>query len=153
MTYRISVQTVAPLGLAAVRRRLTIPEIAGAFRPAIEALRPLLAKRPDLNSDGRIVLLYHHPVRREDVMSIDFGVHVSRPFEAEGEVFYTETPAGQAATTTHVGRYEALRDAHDAIHAWREGAGRGFDGLSWEIYGAFNADPALNETQIMYRLA
>jgi len=153
MTYRVSVQTAAPLGLAAVRRRLTIPEIAGAFRPAIESVRPLLTKHPHLASDGRIVLLYHHPSHREDVMSIDFGVHVSRPFEMEGEVFYTETPAGEVAATTHVGRYEKLSEAHHAIHHWRVEASRGFDRQSWEIYGAFNADPAKNETQIMYLLA
>lgn len=153
MTHRISVQTAPPLGLAAVTRRLKIPEIAGAFRPALESVRPLLAKHPQLNSDGRIVLVYHHPAHREDAMSIDFGVHVSRPFETEGEVFYTETPAGEVAVATHVGAYENLPAAHEAIHLWRAETGRDFDGLSWEIYGAFNADPAKNETQIMYLLA
>jgi effector-binding domain-containing protein len=153
MTYRITVETAAPIALAALRRKLAIREIAAAFRPALEAVRPLLTAHPDLRSDGRIVLLYHHPTRREDAMDVDFGVHVARAFAPEGEVFHAETPAGEVVTTTHIGAYEKLPEAQAAIHAWRAQNQRDFAGTSWEIYGAFNADPALNETQIMYLLA
>lgn len=153
MTYRITIQTVAPIALAAVRRRLAIREISGAFGPAMNEVQALLAKRIELRSDGRIVLLYHHPEWRMDQMDIDFGVHVARRFEREEPVFFTETPAGQAVTTTHVGAYDQLPQAHAAIHAWREEDSRDFAGFSWEIYGDFQSDPALNETQIMYLLA
>lgn len=153
MTYSITVKTAAPIALAAVRRKLAIREISAAFHPALAAIQPMLAKHADLRSDGRIVLVYHHPARREDAMNIDFGVHVARRFEPEEPVFSTETPAGQVVTTTHVGVYDGLTKAHDAIHAWRMENQRDFAGISWEIYGDFQSDPAKNETQIMYLLA
>ena len=85
-------------------------------------------------------------------MDIDFGVQVTRSFGGEGEVVCTETPAGEAATTTHVGGYDKLGGAHDAIHAWAAANGRDFAGYSWEIYGDWNDDPSQLETEVVYLL-
>ena len=85
-------------------------------------------------------------------MHVDFGVQVIRPFEGEGEVICTETPAGEVATTTHIGSYAGLAAAHNAIGAWRDATGRAFSGYSWEIYGDWTNDEAQLETQICYLL-
>jgi hypothetical protein len=50
-------------------------------------------------------------------MDIDFGVQVVRPFKPEGDVRCITTPTGEVAKTVHVGPYDRLADAHDAIHA------------------------------------
>jgi hypothetical protein len=50
-------------------------------------------------------------------MDVDFGVQVVRAFEADGEVFSTETPAGEVARIVHVDPHDKLGAAHDAIHA------------------------------------
>jgi DNA gyrase inhibitor GyrI len=86
-------------------------------------------------------------------MDIDFGVQVVRPFDGEGEVICTETPAGEVAMTTHVGSYDKLGGAHEAIHSWGAANHRIFGGYSWEIYGDWNDDETKLETQVVYLLS
>ena len=85
-------------------------------------------------------------------MDVDFGVEVTGPFEGDGEVIFTRTPAGEVASTLHVGPYEGLADAYDAVHAWRFANGRAFAGASWEIYGDWTDDPGKLEVRIVYLL-
>jgi effector-binding domain-containing protein len=86
-------------------------------------------------------------------MDVDFGVQVIRPFEVEGEVICTETPAGEVVMTTHIGSYAGLKAAHDAVLSWRAASGRTFAGYSWEIYGDWTDDEAKLETQVVYLLS
>src|SRR6516225_5178757 len=65
---------------------------------------------------GHNLFLYHHPEGCNEAMNIDFGVQVARPFEPEGDVRCIETPTGEVARTVHVGPYDRLGDAHQAIH-------------------------------------
>jgi effector-binding domain-containing protein len=85
-------------------------------------------------------------------MTIDFGVQVVRPFEADGDVFCAMTPAGEVATTPHHGPYAGLKSGHEAVHAWIRQNGRLVGGWSWEIYGDWSDDPTKLETQIVYPL-
>ena len=62
------------------------------------------------------------------------------------------TPAGLVASTLQIGPYDALREAHDAIHAWRETHHRTFAGSSWEIYGDPHDDPTMDEVRVVYLL-
>jgi len=52
----------------------------------------------------------------------------------------------------HVGAYDRLKEAHDAIHAWRKANNRVFAGKSWEIYGDWSDDPSKLETTVRYLL-
>lgn len=85
-------------------------------------------------------------------MEVDFGVEVTRRFETSGEVYATATPAGEVAMAVHMGPYDRLKEAHDAIHAWAKAHRRQFAGWSWEIYGDWSDDPAKLETTVMYLL-
>ena len=138
--------------LAAVRRHVAIGEIGAAWKPALDKVWEFLRSQPGLRTDGHNVFLYHHPARRDQPMDVDFGVEVAREFEPAGEVYGTETPAGTAAVAVHVGPYDRIKEAHDAIHAWRAANDREFAGKSWEIYGDWSDDPSKLETTIMYLL-
>ena len=153
MDYQIVVTTVSAQTLAAVRRRAFVRDIGRVWKPALDLVWEFLRRQEGLRVDGHNCFLYHHPPHRDIPMEIDFGVQVARPFEAEGEVVCTETPAGEVVMTTHVGAYDKLFAAHDAIHSWRAVNGRSFGGFSWEIYGDWNDDPAKLETQVLYLLS
>jgi len=113
-----------------------------AFFKANSGLRP-----------GHNLFLYHHAERPNEAMDIDFGVQVARRFEREGDVRCIETPAGEVARTVHVGPYDRLGDAHNAIHAWCAANNPPIARASWEIYGDWNNDPARIETTLKYVLA
>ena len=152
MSLDVSVRTVVPIKLAAVRRQVMIGGVGAAWRRALDKVWDLLRATPGLRTDGHNVFLYHHPARRDLPMDVDFGVEVVRTFEPQGEVRSVETPAGEAAGAVHVGPYDRIKDAHDAIHAWRAANHREFAGTSWEIYGDWSDDPAKLETTILYLL-
>jgi effector-binding domain-containing protein len=152
MSLDVSVHTVAAMKLAAVRRRVAIGGVGGAWRPALDKVWNFLRTRPGLRTDGQNVFLYYHPARRDMPMDVDFGVEVVRAFEPEGEVHAVETPAGEAAVAVHVGSYDCMKETHDAIHAWSAVNGQIFAGKSWEIYGDWSDDPAKLETAIVYLL-
>jgi effector-binding domain-containing protein len=152
MSHTVIIQTVPAQPIAAVRRRVHIDQIAGAWKPALDQVWAFLGRNAGLRAEGHNVFLYHRPARREEPMDIDFGVQVIRQFPSEGEVISTETPAGEIATALHVGPYDQLAAAHNAIHAWRAANNREFGSCFWEIYGDWSDDPAKLEMQIMYLL-
>jgi effector-binding domain-containing protein len=149
----VLVQTVAPRTLAAVRRQVTIGEVSAAWRPALDRVWEFLRTQPGLRADGHNVFLYHRPGVRSAPMDVDFGVEVTRHFDGVGEVYATETPAGNVATAIHVGGYHRLKETHDAIQAWCAAHGRRVGGKSWEIYGDWTDDESKLETTIAYLLA
>jgi effector-binding domain-containing protein len=152
MGYDIVVETAQTELVAAVRARVPISGIAQAWKPALDQVWAFLRANSGLRP-GHNLFLYHHPERRNDAMDIDFGVQVASPFEPEGHVQCVKTPAGTVARTIHVGPYERLGDAHNAIHAWCAANSRNIAGASWETYGDWSDDPALLETTIKYLLA
>jgi hypothetical protein len=148
----VSVEVVSPRILAAVNRRAAIAEIGAAWRPALDQVWAFLRTQPGLRTDGHNIFVYRHPDRRSDPMDVEFGVEVVREFAPSGQVRPVRTPAGTVATATHIGPYDGLGRAHDAIHAWAAANHRAFAGTSWEIYGDWNDDPAELETTVMYLL-
>jgi len=151
MRYEVVVETVQAELLAAVRARAPVGGVAQVWKPALDQVWVFLRANSDLRP-GHNLFLYHHAERRNEPMEIDFGVQVSRRFEPQGNVRCIETPAGEVATTVHVGPYDRLGDAHDAIHAWCAANNRKIGRASLETYGDWNNDPALLETTIKYLL-
>jgi effector-binding domain-containing protein len=152
MKYDVTVEPVQAELIAAVRATVPIAGIARAWKPALDQVWTFLRTASELKP-GHNLFLYHHPERRDRPMDTDFGVQVLRRFEPHGNVRCVETPGGEAATTVHIGPYDRLGEAHDAIHAWCAANGRKIADASWEIYGDWNDDPARLETTIKYLLA
>ena len=152
MKYDVVVEIARPELLAAVRATIPLIDIPRTWKPALDRVWAFLKTHGDLDP-GHNLFLYHHPAHRHEAMNIDFGVRVAHSFEPEGDVRCIETPAGEVAKTVHVGPYDRLGDAHNAIHAWCAANNRKIAQASWEIYGDWNDDPALLETTIKYLLA
>jgi effector-binding domain-containing protein len=152
MGVKVTVEIVQPRMLAAVRRQVAVGNVGAAWRPALDQVWAFVRSQPGLWTDGHNLFLYHHPAQPGLPMNVDFGVEVTRSFAAAGEVYATQTPAGEAATAVHVGGYDRLGEAHDAIRAWALAQRREFAGQSWEIYGDPSGDPAKIETTVAYLL-
>jgi len=152
MAATVLLQHTQPRWLAAVRRQVTIGEIGAVWRPALDQVWAFLRTKPGLRTDGHNIFLYHHPAARHLPMNVDFGVEVTGEFDASGEIYPTQTPAGDVAAAVHIGGYDRLKDTHDAIHAWAQAHNRAFAGMSWEIYGDWSDDPSKLETTVIYLL-
>ena len=152
MPVSVTVQSVEPRRLAAVRREVAPGAVGSAWKPALDKVWEFIRSQPGLRTDGHNVFLYHHPVRSGAPILCDFGVEVTRRFETTGEVYATETPSGEAVVAIHRGPYNRMNEAHDAIAKWMISNQRESAGHSWEIYGDPTPDPAGTETTIVYLL-
>ena len=153
MNYQVITTTVSLQPLAAVRRRVRMGEVGRVWKPTLNQVWEFLRSHEGLRTDGHNCFLYHHPAPGETAMIVDFGVQVIRPFRGTGEVVCTETPAGEVVMTTHIGGYDKLAEAHQAIKSWGAASARTFGAYSWEIYRDWNADETKLETQVVYWLS
>ena len=151
MEYDVVVEIAQPELVAATRATIPLGDIPRTWKPALDRVWAFLKTRRDLDP-GHNLFIYHHPAHRHEAMNIDFGVQVVRPFEPEGDVRCIATPAGEVAKTVHVGPYDRLSDAHNAIHAWCAANNGKIAQASWETYADWTEDPALLETTIRYLL-
>jgi len=152
MPVSVNVQTVQPRKLAAVRREVAAGAVGSAWGPALGKVWEFIRDQSGLRTDGHNIFLYQHPTQPGMPILCDFGVEVTRTFEPAGEVYATETPAGEAAVVVHRGPYDRMNEAHDAIRKWMAANGRESAGHSWEIYGDPTPDPADTETTVVYLL-
>ena len=69
-----------------------------------------------------------------DGFDVEAGVPVGSPVLVVGRVEASSLPAGRVATTLHVGPYQDLAAAHDAVEAWIREHGFEPAGPHWEFY-------------------
>jgi hypothetical protein len=152
MPASVNVQTVHPRRLAAVRREVAQGAVGSAWGPALDKVWEFIRGQPGLWTHGHNVFVYHHPTRPGAPILCDFGVEVTRVFEPAGEVYPTETPAGEAAVAVHRGPYDRMNEAYRAIETWMAANRRESAGPTWEIYGDPTPDPADTETTLVHLL-
>jgi hypothetical protein len=108
MPVSVNLQTVHPRKLAAVRREVMPGAVDSAWRPALDKVWEFIRSQPSLRTNGHNIFLYRHPTQPGAPILCDFGVEVTRTFDAAGEVYATETPAGEAAVAVHRGPYNRM---------------------------------------------
>jgi effector-binding domain-containing protein len=147
MPYQIELRQVAPQLLAVVRDVATsatlVRKILGS--PVWNYLRT-----HGIKSGGHNIVVYFAEGRPE--FRVEIGADVLAPFEGSDGVVCSATPGGRVATTRHTGPYSGLSEAHSAILTWCAENRHSRTGVSWEVYGHWNDDPAKLETDVFYQL-
>jgi effector-binding domain-containing protein len=152
MSASVNVKTVQPRTLAAVRCEVAQGAVGSAWGPALNKVWEFIRSQPGLWTDGHNIFVYHHPEQPSAPILCEFGVEVTRIFEAAGEVYATETPGGEAAVAVHRGPYHRMNEAYNAIENWMAANRRESAGQTWEIYGDPTPDPADTETTVVHLL-
>ena len=148
----VTIETVHPRTIAAVRREVAPGAVGSAFGPALQQVWDFIRSQPGLWTTGHNIFVYYDSKQPGAPIVCDFGVEVTRTFETVGEVYATETPGGEAAVAVHRGPYDRMHETYNAIAAWMTANQREPAGLSWEIYGDPTPDPADTETTIVHLL-
>lgn len=152
MSVSVQLQTVHPRKLAAVRCEMALDAYGPDWRPALDKVWKFIRSQPGLWTHGHNIFLYDHSRQSGSTIGYDIGVEVTRAFESAGDVYATETPAGEAAVAVYRGPFNGIRKAHAAIATWLTANRRESAGYSWEIYGDPTPDPADTESYVVYLL-
>ncbi len=145
-----TIQQVEAQIIAAVRCRATIPELSKVITAACGEVWNYV-KAAQVPNPGRHVALYvDHD--SNGAFNLEVGVEVPQSFVGNDRVVCSNTPAGTVATVAHIGPYNLLKQAHDAIHKWCKEQGHSLAGPSWEVYGHMTDPAAPPRTDIFYLL-
>lgn len=141
---------------AAVAGRANAQNIVQIMMPLLtEVWNFLRSSGPDVPTHlGQNVVVYHEggSFLSDEGIPIEAAVLVKAPFPNAGRIVISTTPAGRAATLTHIGPYQKLGEAHKALRGWCEQNGHTPAGTSWEVYGHWTSDENALQTDIFYLL-
>ena len=148
MDYEIELKALQLQHLAVVRFHASEAEMAQQMGAAFGAVIEYLT-RNGLQPQGPAVAVYTEPFGT--VFDVAAGFVVAAPITGDGHVVPDELPAGEAAVTMHVGPYEGLSDAYQAVQAWIEREAREPAGKTWEEYLDGPETPPEQTRTVLYR--
>jgi effector-binding domain-containing protein len=83
-----------------------------------------------------------------DTFEVEAGYPASTPVGGEGEIEPSDLPAGPAATTVHIGYFDTITAAYDALAKWIRDNGGEPNGDGWDVY---LSDPAAERDHSKWR--
>lgn len=89
---------------------------------------------------------------RGDPMTIEAGMGISEPIEANDRIAASTLPGGWVASAWHVGPYETIEESYDKLYAWLETSEYEDAGAPWQVYWTdpgLEPDPAKWRTEIL----
>lgn len=130
-SYQVSIEQVPQRPTAVVRA--TVPHdgvgpfIGKAFGEVMQAMGA-----QHVHPAGEPFAQYR--IAGDGSFEIAAGFPVSEPIVAMGEVVPMDLPAGTVAQTMHVGAYDEVNAAYEALVAWINAEGYQVAGDPWESY-------------------
>lgn len=131
MTYTIKTKKLKPQAMVAIRVTIEPSRIAEAFQELLPEVAAYLERAGARPSGPPLARFFDYT---EEEADFEAGFPVPKPVPGEGRMVAGELPGGRAAMTTHVGPYEGLQAAHDAIGEWVLARGHDPAGPVWEVY-------------------
>jgi effector-binding domain-containing protein len=132
MTYSVEARVQERRPYVAVRTTVPMDGIGAAMGPLFERLYGWLGAA-GVAPAGMPWTRYLSVGREEVELEVAAPVGADHPPVTDG-LIEGVLPAGEVATTLHVGPYDALPAAYAAIHAWLGAQGLGPSGAMWEVY-------------------
>ena len=147
-TYEIHQRVLSETQTAAVRATLTADGIGDWIGDAYGAVAHVIAAS-GLSPIGPPYARYH---RGNGSIDVEAGFPIADRVREDGPVVAASLPGGTAIVTTHVGPYDQMEPAYDALRAWAADHGYVCVGDAWETYfsdPASTPDPAHWRTEIV----
>ncbi|HET6327525.1 MAG TPA: GyrI-like domain-containing protein [Planctomycetaceae bacterium] len=149
MTYAVENRRIEPQRIACVHRRAKLDQLTKVV-PAACGDSWNLVKKLGVKAGRNVAVYLDCDVSGE--INMEIGQEAFEPFSSTGDLFYSSTPGGEVITTAHIGPYDRLGEAHDALRQWAADHKRTFAGPNWEIYGHWTDDANKLRTDVFYLL-
>ena len=145
----VQVGHVGSTPLAVLRRHVRASELATVVPEGCGVVWSFVRAR-QLRA-GRHVAVYW-----DGTIRLEVGVEIVEPFPDGEDVVRSATPSGRAASVVHLGPYNQLGVAHQAIRDWCSAHNLQLAGPNWEVYGhwqsEWDANPSQIRTDVFYQL-
>ena len=155
MSYEVTIKEATLQALAAIQARASTRNLGELITRHIPQVWQFVTENA-VENNGRSAVVYHgeegDDIFSDEGMPIEIGVQVLGGFEDTDAIRHSAVPGGRVARTLHIGPYQDLPNAHNAVRQWCEENGHTISGLGWEDYGPYHDDPAELETQVCYLL-
>ncbi len=145
---QVRIERVDPRPLAAIRATTTRGRLGTDILRLLDIIWPVLREQRVRTGHNVVVYLGSEA----GTLLVDVGVEALSEFAPRGEIRATSTPSGEVATTAHHGEYSALAPAYAALERTCRETGRRPTGISWEVYGDWDDDPARRRTDLFLLL-
>lgn len=130
LTYEVRTSQLAPQLTAVVRGEMTEAQLPLWLPEAYAAVFSYLATA----GVPAIAPPFARYTFQGDTVEVEAGAAVSEAVAGEGRVQPSSLPGGPAAMTTHIGSYEQLDKAVEAVTRWLGSRNLQPAGSHWEVY-------------------
>jgi effector-binding domain-containing protein len=152
MEYQVRVRELAAQPVVSIRSHSSTAEMPVFFKGAYSEIFSLLGEL-GIRGAGVPFSVYHDPEFRDDDVDMEVVVPVSEPAEDRGRVRAYVLEAGAVATTLHLGAYDEIGAAYQAVVDWILSHGHEMAGPPRECYLVSpneTSNPAEYRTEILW---
>lgn len=151
MEYRFELLDRPAQPTLVIRTRTPVQSLPQAVGQAYGAIMQH-AGRLGLQPCGAPFVAYHNMDMAD--LEIEIGFPFDQGVTGEGHVVAGEIPGGKAAACLHVGPYDQLGAAYEALHKWMQANGHVPTGVAYEFYlnDPQATPPAELQTQVVFPL-
>ena len=150
MSYQVEIRTVPSQHVLSIRAQCHVAELGAMLSEILPEVWRYIRKN-GVAPSGPPFTRYHG--FDNDRVDIEGGLPVPTPLAGEGRIVAGTLPGGPVATTVHLGPYDRLPDAHDALHVWIHEHNKNSAGPQWELYWTdpgLEPDPNKWKTELMW---
>jgi len=143
VAYEVRLEELQPQPVVAIRTKVPDGDIGGLVGQLIGEVWGYLEAKGVHPSGGPYARSIYVPGT-----PIEVGFFVDEPLDGNGRAVSDELPGGRAIVTTHIGPYDQVKGAYDALNAYAAEQGLQPAGLPWEVY---LTDPGREPDQSKWR--
>ena len=132
-----------------VRTRTPVQNLPALFGKVYGIIGQYLGELREQPGGAPFAAYYNMDMQNLDV---EIGFPVARPLPGKGEVIAGEIPAGKYAACLHIGPYDTIESAYNALQAWLKEHSCEVTGVSYEFYlnDPQQVPPQELQTQVLF---
>ena len=131
MAYEILTANLPESEAVAIRKTLPMSELQGFFDSAFLDLNEVI-RGAGASSVGPPFVRYYSV--KPDAVDVEAVMSCDRPVQVSGRIKQLHLEAAQAAIVRHVGRYDKMKPAYEAIEQWMSNNGKRPTEAPREVY-------------------
>ncbi len=154
MPYECRIKRVEPQPVLSIRGRTSLADLPRTIGEYLQDVWIFIEKTG--NRPCGPPFTRYHSTNDDDAIDLEAGLPVPAPLPGAGRIHAGVLPGGEVLATDHIGPYELLPRADEALDRWLASTGRRSSGPNWEFYWTdpgVESDPAKWRTEVLKPLA